>query len=160
MALVFAAISVVAYVARAITGAASAIIFNALLLVLIAFEVAEGITVVDGLYQLALTEACASLVMALIFRRDLRYDRFARRVLLGLVPSTAAFSLRPAADRRRHSQASPIAGHRRRRTPACIDAWTVGGDGIASRSMGHAGGRRCRDSRRPIRHGHHQSSSW
>ena len=90
---ILSAIVLVAYTARGLTGAASALVFNALLVAVVALGVTPGFSVADGLYQLALTEVVATLALAVILRGRLRYDLFSRRVLAGLVPVTVVFSL-------------------------------------------------------------------
>ena len=91
--MLLAAIGFAAYVVRGITGAASAIVFNALFGVALALGLAGDLTLLDGLYWIALADLVASVAMVLFLRRELILEPFVLRVLLILVPVAVVFAL-------------------------------------------------------------------
>lgn len=92
-ALVYAAIALAAYFVRGITGAASAIVFNAIFLVLLALDLVAGLTVIDGIYWVALANALASVLMAGALARSWRPERFVLLLMAGSLPMNVVFTL-------------------------------------------------------------------
>ena len=74
--MLLAAAGFFAYVIRGVTGAASAVVFNAFLAVALALGLLGDITLLDGLYWIALADLLGSVVLLVVVRRDLRMDRF------------------------------------------------------------------------------------
>jgi uncharacterized membrane protein YfcA len=91
--LLLAAAGFVAYVVRGLTGAASAVVFNALFAVLLAVGLTGGLTLLDGLYWIALGDLFAGIVLAIILRAELRLEPFMTRLLLSSIPVSVAFTL-------------------------------------------------------------------
>jgi uncharacterized membrane protein YfcA len=75
-----------AYVIRGITGAASAVVFNSFLAVLLALGLLGDLTLLDGLYWISMADFLASVVLAVVIRRELRLEPFIRRFLLFSMP--------------------------------------------------------------------------
>lgn len=75
-----------AFFVRGLTGAASAIVFNALFAALLAFGATAGLTLLDGLYWIALADFVATLVLLVALRTQLRVERFVLLFLAGSVP--------------------------------------------------------------------------
>jgi len=75
-----------AFFVRGLTGAASAIVFNALFAVLLAFSLTGGLTLLDGLYWIALADFSATLVLLVALRTQLRIESFVIRFLVGSIP--------------------------------------------------------------------------
>ncbi|MBX3475376.1 MAG: TSUP family transporter [Planctomycetes bacterium] len=85
-------LALLAYTAKGITGAASAVVFNAGLLLALAFGFAGDISLADGLAWVALTDAASGLFMLALLRREIRAEPFTTRMLAGLLPSTLVFT--------------------------------------------------------------------
>jgi uncharacterized protein len=75
-----------AYVVRGITGGASAIVFNALFSLELAFGVAGGLTLLDGLYWVALGDLVTGLVLLVTLRAQIRFEPFIVRLLVVSLP--------------------------------------------------------------------------
>jgi uncharacterized membrane protein YfcA len=75
-----------AFFVRGLTGAASAIVFNALFAALLAFGATAGLTLLDGLYWIALADFLATLALLVALRTQLRVESFVVRFLIGSVP--------------------------------------------------------------------------
>lgn len=75
-----------AFFVRGLTGAASAIVFNALFAALLAFGGTAGLTLLDGLYWIALADFLATLALLVALRTQLRVESFVVRFLIGSVP--------------------------------------------------------------------------
>lgn len=82
----------VAFFVKGVVGAASAIVFNALLLVAIALGANGGLTLADGLYWLAIADMFSSGLMWLSMRRQVRLEPLTVRLLLGMIPTVAVFA--------------------------------------------------------------------
>jgi uncharacterized membrane protein YfcA len=91
--LLLAVLGFIAYVERGITGAASAIVFNALFGLALAFGLTGELTLLDGLYWIAMADLVAGLVMVFVLRRQLEPEPFVLRLLLFLVPLAIVFAL-------------------------------------------------------------------
>ncbi len=89
----FAALALIAYFVRGITGAAGAIVFNAIFLVLLALDLVVGLTVRDGIYWVALANALASLLMGGALMRSWRPERFVLLLMAGSLPVNVIFTL-------------------------------------------------------------------
>jgi uncharacterized membrane protein YfcA len=86
---------------RGLTGAASAIVFNAALAVLVATGLSGGLSLRTGLYWMALANAVATIVLLAALARQIRFDRLTVLLLAGVVPTTVLFSyLLPSVDLR------------------------------------------------------------
>ncbi len=83
---ILALLAVGAFFVRGLTGAASAIVFNALFAVLLAFGLTAGLTLLDGLYWIAIADLCATLVLLVALRTQLQVESFVVRFLIGSVP--------------------------------------------------------------------------
>lgn len=81
-----AATGFVAYVVRGVTGAASAIVFNAVFGLLLTFGLAGGLTLLEGLYWIALGDFLGSVVLVVALRRELRVEGFTIPLLATSVP--------------------------------------------------------------------------
>lgn len=90
---IFLLFPLLAYCVKGIIGAASAIVFNALLLALIAFSVNGPVTLLDGLLWVGLADTLTSAVMALAMRRQLRIEKSVVLLLSGMLPVSIVFSL-------------------------------------------------------------------
>lgn len=82
-----------AYVVRGITGGASAIAFNALFSLEIAFGLAGGLTLLDGLYWVALGDFVTGVVLLITLRGQIRAEPFLVRFLLISLPINIACTL-------------------------------------------------------------------
>jgi uncharacterized membrane protein YfcA len=91
--LLIAAAGFVAYVVRGITGGASAIVFNATFGLALAFGLAGGMELLDGLYWVALADLVATLVLLVTLRAELVLEPFLVRYLLASVPVSVAATL-------------------------------------------------------------------
>ncbi|MCZ7604501.1 MAG: sulfite exporter TauE/SafE family protein [Planctomycetota bacterium] len=91
--LIICILSVFAYFTKGVTGAASAIVFNAGLLTALALGLTGGLSLRDGLYWIAIADVFASALMALLFWRKLKLERFTLLLLAGMVPVTVTFAL-------------------------------------------------------------------
>jgi uncharacterized membrane protein YfcA len=86
---------------RGLTGAASAIVFNAALAILVASGLSGGLSLRTGLYWMALANAIATVVLLAALARQIRFDRLTVLLLAGVVPTTVLFSyLLPSVDLR------------------------------------------------------------
>jgi len=92
-ALVLAALGLIAFFVRGVAGAGSAIVFNALFAIVIAAGLAGGLSLLNGLYWMALADALASVVLVALLARSIRFDRLTLLILAGLLPSTVVFAL-------------------------------------------------------------------
>jgi len=88
-----AATGFVAYVVRGITGAASAILFNALFGLELALGLVGGLTLLDGLYWIAMGDMLASLTMLVFLRREIRLEPYVLRLLATSVPIAVVLAL-------------------------------------------------------------------
>lgn len=86
-------VALAAYVVRGVTGAASAIVVNGALLVLITTEVFPREMLRDGLYWLALADLTAGLAMALRLRHELVWEPLTAKMLSGYLPISALFTV-------------------------------------------------------------------
>ena len=91
--LVLALVGGAAYVVRGITGGASAVVFNALFGLAIAFGLTGGLTLLDGLYWVSLGDLVAGFLLLWILRRQIRLEPFLVRFLIVSVPLNVAFTL-------------------------------------------------------------------
>lgn len=82
-----------AYVVRGITGGASAVVFNALFGLAIAFGLAGGLTLLDGLYWVSLGDLVAGFALLWILRSQIRMEPFLVRFIIVSVPVNVAFTL-------------------------------------------------------------------
>jgi uncharacterized membrane protein YfcA len=97
--LILGALALVSFFVRGLTGAASAIVFNAALAVLVALDLSGGLTLRTGLYWLALANAVATVVLVAALARSIRFDRITVLLLIGLIPTTVLFTfLLPSVD--------------------------------------------------------------
>lgn len=81
-----------AYFAKGVTGAASAIVFNAGVLSALALGVAGGLSLLDALYWIALADVFANLILAFILRRELRLEKLTVLVIVGMAPLVVLFA--------------------------------------------------------------------
>ncbi|MBZ0137144.1 MAG: sulfite exporter TauE/SafE family protein [Planctomycetes bacterium] len=91
--LVICILCVFAHFAKGVTGAASAIVFNAGLLTALALGLSGGLTLLDGLYWIALADLFASAMLGVLLWRQLKVEKLALLLLCGLVPITVVFTL-------------------------------------------------------------------
>lgn len=77
---------------RGMTGAGSAIVFNAMFVILFSFGWTAGLTLHEGLYWMAIANAFGALVMGGSLRHSLHLDRLTALFLLGMLPSSAVFA--------------------------------------------------------------------
>lgn len=75
-----------AYVVRGITGGASAIVFNALFSLELAFGLAGGLTLLDGLYWVAVGDLVTGFVLLVTLRSQIRFEPFLVRFLVVSLP--------------------------------------------------------------------------
>ena len=86
-------LSVLAYFAKGVTGAASAIVFNAGLLIALALGAAGGFTLLDGLVWIALADFFSGALLAAMLWRQLKPEKLTVLLLLGMLPLTVTFAL-------------------------------------------------------------------
>lgn len=91
--LIICILSVFAYFTKGVTGAASAIVFNAGLLTALALGLSGGLSLRDGLYWIAIADVFSSALLALFLWRGVKLERFTLLLLAGMVPVTVVFSL-------------------------------------------------------------------
>ena len=91
--LIICILCVFAYFAKGVTGAASAIVFNAGLLVALALGLDGGLTLLDGLYWIALADFFASALLAVMLWRHVKVEKVSVLLLCGMVPVTILFTL-------------------------------------------------------------------
>jgi uncharacterized membrane protein YfcA len=82
----FGGLALLAYFVRGLTGAASAIVFNAAFAALLAAGLTGGLTLLDGLYWIALSDLIASFIMLFALRTQLSLEPFIRNFLAGTLP--------------------------------------------------------------------------
>ena len=82
-----------AYVVRGITGGASAIVFNALFSLSLAFGLAGGLTLLDGLYWVAVGDLVTGFVLLVTLRSQIRFEPFIIRFLLISLPINVGATL-------------------------------------------------------------------
>lgn len=90
---IFALLPLLAYLVKGIVGAASAIVFNAALLLGIAFGLNGEVSLRDGLYWVGMADFVTSFVLWYFLRRDLRPERQTVLLLAGMLPVSIAFAL-------------------------------------------------------------------
>lgn len=90
--LLICAFAFVAFFVKGVVGAASAIVFNALLLVAIAIGANGELSLADGLYWLAIADMLSSGLMWLYMRKQVRLEPLTVRLLLGMIPTVAVFA--------------------------------------------------------------------
>lgn len=93
VAIIFIVLPLLAYFVKGIIGAASAIVFNALLLLLIAFSATGPVTLLDGLLWVGFVDTITSVIMVCLLRKQVRFERSVVLLLLGMLPVSVAFSL-------------------------------------------------------------------
>lgn len=91
--LLICTLCVFAYFTKGVTGAASAIVFNAGLLTALALGLSGGLSLLDGLYWIAIADVFSSALLAVFLWRGIRLERFTLLLLAGMVPVTIAFTL-------------------------------------------------------------------
>lgn len=91
--LIICILSVFAYFAKGVTGAASAIVFNAGLLTALALGLDGGLSLLDGLYWIAIADLFSSVLLAVMLWRHLKFEKISVLLLCGLVPVTVVFTL-------------------------------------------------------------------
>ena len=91
--LIFALLPLLAYFVKGIVGAASAIVFNAALLLAIAFGLNGEVSLRDGLYWVGMADFATSFVLWYFLRKDLRPERQTVLLLAGMLPVSVAFAL-------------------------------------------------------------------
>ncbi|MFN8623502.1 MAG: TSUP family transporter [Chloroflexota bacterium] len=88
-----------AYVVRGITGGASAIAFNALFGLEVAFGLAGGLTLLDGIHWVALSDLVTGLVLFVALRGQIHAEPFLVRFLIVSLPlNVLATLLLPSVD--------------------------------------------------------------
>jgi uncharacterized membrane protein YfcA len=85
--------AVLAYAVRGITGGASAIVFNALFALGLTFGLAGGLSLLDGLYWVALGDLVTGLVLFVTLRSQIRAEPFLVRFLAVSLPINIACTL-------------------------------------------------------------------
>ena len=83
----------IAYVVRGITGGASAIVFNALFSLALAFGLAGSLTLLDGLYWVAIGDLVTGFVLLVTLRSEIRFEPFLTRFLLVSLPINVGCTL-------------------------------------------------------------------
>jgi uncharacterized protein len=91
--LIICILSLFAYFTKGVTGAASAIVFNAGLLTGLAFGLAGGMTLLDGLYWIALADFASSALLAVLLWRHMKFEKLTVLLLCGMLPVEVAFTL-------------------------------------------------------------------
>lgn len=91
--LIICVLCVFAYFAKGLTGAASAIVFNAGLLSALALGLAGGLGLLDGLYWIALADVFGSGLLAILLRKHFKFETFTALLLAGMVPMIVLFAL-------------------------------------------------------------------
>src|SRR5688500_17280686 len=91
--LIICILSLFAYFTKGVTGAASAIVFNAGLLTGLAFGLAGGMTLLDGLYWIALADFASSALLAVLLWRHIKFEKLTVLLLCGMLPIEVAFTL-------------------------------------------------------------------
>jgi hypothetical protein len=89
--LLICALASLAYFVKGVTGAASAIVFNACLLVAFALGWPGDLTLADGLYWLAVADLFSSAIMWAALRRTVKPEPLTVRLLLGMIPTIILF---------------------------------------------------------------------
>jgi hypothetical protein len=91
--LLICGLAFIAYFVKGVTGAASAIVFNAALLVVLALRWPGELTLADGLYWLAIADLFSSLVMWVALRREVKPEPITVRLLAGMIPTIVACAI-------------------------------------------------------------------
>lgn len=91
--LIICILSLFAYFAKGVVGAASAIVFNAGLLIALAAGLDGGLTLLDGLYWIAIADCFSSFLMAAMLWRHVKAEKLSVLLLCGLIPVTVVFTL-------------------------------------------------------------------
>lgn len=91
--LIICILSVFAYFTKGVTGAASAIVFNAGLLTALALGLSGGLSLRDGLYWIAIADVFASAILGVMLWRQIRLEKFTLLLITGMVPVTVIFAL-------------------------------------------------------------------
>jgi uncharacterized membrane protein YfcA len=91
--LLICALASLAYFVKGVTGAASAIVFNACLLVAFALGWPGDLTLADGLYWLAVADLFSSAIMWAALRRTVKPEPLTVRLLLGMIPTIILFAI-------------------------------------------------------------------
>ena len=91
--LIFALLPLLAYFVKGIVGAASAIVFNAALLLAIAFGLNGEVSLLDGLYWVGMADFCTSIMLGLFLRREIKPERQTVLLLAGMLPMSVLFAL-------------------------------------------------------------------
>ena len=84
---------VFAYFAKGVTGAASAIVFNAGLLTALALGLSGGLSLRDGLYWIALADVISSGLLGILLWRQVRFEKLTLLLLAAMVPVTVVFAI-------------------------------------------------------------------
>lgn len=90
---IFALLPLLAYYVKGVVGAASAIVFNAALLLAIAFGLNGEVALRDGLYWVGLADFVTSFVLWYFMRREIRPEKQTMLLLAGMLPVSVAFAL-------------------------------------------------------------------
>lgn len=91
--IMLSAIALVAYTVRGATGAASAIVANAVLALVVALGGGDVATLRAGLYWLAMADLVASAAMFIVMRSGLSFEPIVVRFLLFSLPVNVVFTL-------------------------------------------------------------------
>lgn len=91
--LIFALLPLLAYFVKGVVGAASAIVFNAALLLAIAFGLNGEVSLLDGLYWVGMADFCTSMLLGFLLRREIRPERQTVLLLCGMLPVSVLFAL-------------------------------------------------------------------
>lgn len=86
-------LSLFAYFTKGVVGAASAIVFNAGLLIALALGLAGDLTLLDGLYWIAIADFVSSALLGVMLWRHVRLEKLTVLLLLGMIPVQVAFTL-------------------------------------------------------------------
>lgn len=92
-AILICILCVFAYFAKGLTGAASAIVFNAGLLLALALGVSGGLGLLDGLYWISLGDFFSNALLAVLLWRQIRLERLTVLLCAGMLPTAILFAL-------------------------------------------------------------------
>ena len=87
------ALALLASFVKGVTGAASAIVFNAGLLTVLALGYGGGLTLLDGLYWIGISDMLATVLMAFALRKEIKFEPMVVILLAGMLPVTVVFAL-------------------------------------------------------------------
>ncbi len=90
---IFALLPLLAYFVKGVVGAASAIVFNAALLLALAFGLNGEVSLHDGLYWVGMADFCTSIMLWYFLRREIRPEKQTVLLLAGMLPVSVAFAL-------------------------------------------------------------------